>query len=442
VPGASAPIGQTLNEDADMDVGFNAGGSDETRTESEAIPPPPPPRTTEELLLEASVAFPPPPLSPPFPRPKEKPPRSELQREQSRRNGALSHGPVSEQGKARSRLNALKDGLYARTLGPTPDTSYEHREFARILRRMRAEWGPRTIYVDLLLQKLAREHVQLRRIDRHREIASKADLPLERSVPPHIDQLPKLLAAIDPLLARARRLVAVADAARESVIRAAGERPQAPEPQGSDGRRKPRKSQKQKRAELAELDAAAQAAADRDVTKAAAEDPPPQLAVSVAIQAGSDMAKIARELEADYDFWNDRELPTDERTRITGDRTRYSALMQAVQLYSIVDPRRWHLNNDRYIAELLAGERDVPPGAVRAWATLLQEVGRAYEERYHKFDDEQHQRRLAEQQHVRKNFTDEQSFRAIDTIVRCGTQSTRTIERLMRLLWEAREKGL
>jgi hypothetical protein len=46
---------------------------------------------------------------------------SEAQRAASRANGALSKGPVSAAGKARSCLNNHKDGFYAKQLTLRPD---------------------------------------------------------------------------------------------------------------------------------------------------------------------------------------------------------------------------------------------------------------------------------------------------------------------------------
>ena len=50
-------------------------------------------------------------------------PRTPAQREQSRRNGARSRGPVTAEGKRRSSRNSLKHGLLARRLRPSGDTS-------------------------------------------------------------------------------------------------------------------------------------------------------------------------------------------------------------------------------------------------------------------------------------------------------------------------------
>ena len=46
---------------------------------------------------------------------------TEAQQAASRANGALSHGPVSLEGKARSSINNLQDGFWARKLTLMPD---------------------------------------------------------------------------------------------------------------------------------------------------------------------------------------------------------------------------------------------------------------------------------------------------------------------------------
>jgi hypothetical protein len=67
--------------------------------------------------------------------------RSEAQREASRQNGAQSHGPVTEEGKAISSRNALRHGLVANTV-LIPGESAE--EFQRLLASQIVEFEPQT----------------------------------------------------------------------------------------------------------------------------------------------------------------------------------------------------------------------------------------------------------------------------------------------------------
>jgi hypothetical protein len=59
----------------------------------------------------------------------------------NRENGKLSHGPVTEEGKAAVRLNALKHGLRARQL-VLPGESQE--EFDQLCHDLESEWQPQT----------------------------------------------------------------------------------------------------------------------------------------------------------------------------------------------------------------------------------------------------------------------------------------------------------
>ena len=67
--------------------------------------------------------------------------RSEAQKEASRLNGAQSHGPVTEEGKAVSARNALRHGLVANTI-LIPGESAE--EFQRLLAGQIVEFEPQT----------------------------------------------------------------------------------------------------------------------------------------------------------------------------------------------------------------------------------------------------------------------------------------------------------
>ncbi|HKD06322.1 MAG TPA: hypothetical protein VKB79_10520 [Bryobacteraceae bacterium] len=67
--------------------------------------------------------------------------RSEAQKEASRQNGARSHGPITEEGKAISSRNALRHGLVANTVlipGESPE------EFQRLLAGQILEFEPQT----------------------------------------------------------------------------------------------------------------------------------------------------------------------------------------------------------------------------------------------------------------------------------------------------------
>jgi hypothetical protein len=430
-----------MPEEPDLAAGLHPRGSGNGRS----ITSSPADGGSAAPLLGASVgeaegapSSPPPPVG-------LKPPRTEAQRATSRKNGAKGRGPTTKEGKYRSRLNAVRHALYARTLGPTPDTTYEHVEFKTILKQLRAEYHPQTIEAHLLAEKVARHFIYVRRVDRYRDVILKPGTSQDRSVPAHADDIPGLLEAVNAVFARARRLLAAADAARDAVMRAVFEPRKPCDPEDSEAAKKKYRlpqallTSRSKSIQFPEQEPAARAAEDRAVTDAAAHDPPPEFAASVAIQLAADVAMVARGWESDHRFWSDPKLPGDERTKLMGDRTRYEQIKRAVALYKMVEPRRRRFVHDRYVAELLTGEREVPVEALHAWGMLLEQVRRRYEQRCDEFDDEQHQQRLTEQEEVRNLFTDELASRAIDRMLRCDTQAIRNLERLLVMLKQACE---
>ncbi len=75
----------------------------------------------------------------------------------ARSNGAKSHGPTSEAGKARSSQNAIKHGLTAKKFLCTPE---DQAEFDQHLAAAIAHWAPQTDYELYLVTKIARADFQ------------------------------------------------------------------------------------------------------------------------------------------------------------------------------------------------------------------------------------------------------------------------------------------
>jgi hypothetical protein len=96
--------------------------------------------------------------------PGKKPSISERKLEANRRNGAKSHGPVTEEGKSVSRWNALKHGLTSRNLviqgGPAKESlpEYEH-----LLTCLREELKPASMLAEILLEEIAGCYWRIRR---------------------------------------------------------------------------------------------------------------------------------------------------------------------------------------------------------------------------------------------------------------------------------------
>jgi hypothetical protein len=90
--------------------------------------------------------------------------RSESQARASRRNGAKSRGPKTQEGKARSAMNALKHGLRAEKYVTLVDEEWD--DFVKLEAAVTLELAPAGPLQSLLARRLARAAWRLIRADR------------------------------------------------------------------------------------------------------------------------------------------------------------------------------------------------------------------------------------------------------------------------------------
>jgi hypothetical protein len=126
---------------------------------------------------------------------------TQKQIEANRLNAQKSTGPRTPEGKATVRLNALQNGLRARTL-ILPGENEE--EFQQLCADLEAEWQPRTRTARLYLEQMAVAQWKLRRIE-----AAERDL-LTQSLPaavqiPLLDRLWQAQNRFERSFARAQR---------------------------------------------------------------------------------------------------------------------------------------------------------------------------------------------------------------------------------------------
>ena len=79
--------------------------------------------------------------------------RTFKQRLASRKNGKLSHGPVTAQGKAISCMNAVKYGALARDV-VLPSIGESAAEYAKFKRNMRASFAPRDAMEKMIVSQI------------------------------------------------------------------------------------------------------------------------------------------------------------------------------------------------------------------------------------------------------------------------------------------------
>lgn len=102
---------------------------------------------------------------------------TELQQQASRQNGALSHGPVTEEGKAHSSQNAIKHGLNSRRVVLVNESQSE---YGRLLAAYRAEWNPQGQSENDLVRDIVDARWRIERIKAMETAAMDAEIFVNR----------------------------------------------------------------------------------------------------------------------------------------------------------------------------------------------------------------------------------------------------------------------
>ncbi len=87
---------------------------------------------------------------------------SEKQHQANRRNAVLSTGPVTTEGKAAVRFNALRHGLRARSILLPGENAGE---FHQLCADLESDWNPRTRTEQLLVEQMAVAQWKLARLE-------------------------------------------------------------------------------------------------------------------------------------------------------------------------------------------------------------------------------------------------------------------------------------
>ncbi len=99
---------------------------------------------------------------------------SEKQHEANRRNAMLSTGPITTEGKATVRLNALRHGLRARTILLPGENAGE---FHRLCADLESDWNAQTRTEQLLVEQMAVAQWKLARLEVGERSIFTQDMP-------------------------------------------------------------------------------------------------------------------------------------------------------------------------------------------------------------------------------------------------------------------------
>jgi len=140
---------------------------------------------------------------------------SDKQRAANQRNAQTSSGPSSAEGKAASRMNALKTGLYAKSAVIRGESK---EEFDEIVRQYNDQYRPVSPQARVLVDTLIRNTWLLRRYDRIEAELWEASFGKIDGLPDGGDGLPAAM-AFGMMSAGHDRLRKHADAAERAIVR-------------------------------------------------------------------------------------------------------------------------------------------------------------------------------------------------------------------------------
>jgi hypothetical protein len=103
--------------------------------------------------------------------------RTPAQREASRKNGARSRGPKTNEGKARSSANAFKHGALAKKITPPCDVRADEQMFQKARRSLIHDLQPQTFSQHAAVDSLAHDYVVLARARAMVEAVFKPPVP-------------------------------------------------------------------------------------------------------------------------------------------------------------------------------------------------------------------------------------------------------------------------